>query len=150
MLCEINTACDEVRLAGQRRLAPSLVRHFTARYDQLVADGITANPDPSPGRQRGYYQRKSFNLVTAFATHKRPILRFMNDLDTPMSNYQAERDLRSGKLHRKISGCFRTLEGAQRHADVRSYLSTTRKNNIPAITALTDLFTGRPWMPTAA
>ena len=78
-----------------------------------------------------YYQRKSFNLVTAFATHKRPILRFMNDLDTPMTNNQAERDLRPGKLHRKISGCFRTLEGAQRHADVRSYLSTTRKNNIP-------------------
>ena len=150
LLCEINTAADEARLAGHDRLAPSLVRAFSARYDQLVADGIAANPDPSPGHKRGYYQRKSFNLVTAFATHKRPILRFMNDLDTPMTNNQAERDLRPGKLHRKISGCFRNLEGAQRHADVRSYLSTTRKNNIPAITALTDLFTGQPWMPTAA
>lgn len=150
LLCEINTAADDARLAGHAKLAPSLVRAFTASYDQLVADGITANPEPRPGHKRGYYQRKSFNLVTAFATHKRPILRFMNDLDTPMTNNQAERDLRPGKLHRKISGCFRTLEGAQRHAHVRSYLSTTRKNNIPAITALTDLFTGHPWMPTAA
>jgi transposase len=150
LLCEINTAADDARLAGHAKLAPSLVRAFTARYDQLIADGITANPEPRPGHKRGYYQRKSFNLVTAFATHKRPILRFMNDLDTPMTNNQAERDLRPGKLHRKISGCFRTLEGAQRHAHVRSYLSTTRKNNIPAITALTDLFTGHPWMPTAA
>lgn len=150
LLCQINTACDDARLAGHAKLAPVLLRAFTARYDQLVADGITANPDPSPGHKRGYYQRKSFNLVTAFATHKRPILRFMNDLDTPMTNNQAERDLRPGKLHRKISGCFRNLEGAQRHADVRSYLSTTRKNNIPAITALTNLFTGQPWIPTAA
>jgi transposase len=150
LLCEINTACEDARLAGQRRLAPLLLRGFTARYDQFVADAMEANPDPRPGLKRGYYQRKSFNLATAFATHKQPILRFMNDLDTPMTNNQAERDLRPGKLHRKISGCFRTIEGAQRHAHVRSYLSTTRKNNIPAITALTDLFTGRPWMPTAA
>ena len=150
LLCEINAAADEARLGGHGRLAPLLVRAFDARYDQYVADGLAANPDPAPGLKRGYYQRKSFNLVTAFATHKHPILRFMNDLDTPMTNNQAERDLRPGKLHRKISGCFRNLEGAQRHADVRSYLSTTRKNNIPAINALTDLLTGQPWMPTAA
>ena len=150
LLGEINTACGDARLAGHLGLAPSLVRAFSARYDQLVAKGIAANPEPAKGLKRGYYQRKSHNLVTAFATHKKPILRFMNDLETPMTNNQAERDLRPGKLHRKISGCFRTLEGAQRHANVRSYLSTTRKHDIPAITALTDLFTGNPWIPTAA
>lgn len=150
LLGEINTACDDARLAGHHKMAPSLVRTFTARYDALVAEGTAANPDPSLGRKRDYYQRKSYNLVTAFAVHKRPILRFMNDLDTPFTNNQAERDLRPGKLHRKISGCFRTIEGARRHADVRSYLSTTRKHDIPAITALTDLFTGTQWMPPQA
>ena len=92
----------------------------------------------------------AYNLVTAFATRKQPILRFMNDLDTPFTNNQAERDLRPGKIHRKVSGCFRSIEGAQRHAHVRSYLSTTRKHDIGAIAALTDLFNDRPWMPTAA
>ncbi len=126
------------------------MRDFTGRYDTLVAEGLDANPEPANGRARNYYERKSFNLASAFAKHKKPILRFMNDLDTPMTNNQAERDLRPQKLHRKISGCFRTLDGAQRHADVRSYLSTTRKNNIPAITALTDLFNGHPWIPPKA
>jgi transposase len=147
LLCEINTACDRARLAGHRRLAPSLVRGFSARYDTLVAQGFAVNPDPPNSRKRSYYERKAHNLVSAFAAHKKPILRFMNDLDTPMSNNQAERDLRPQKLHRKISGCFRTLDGAKRHADVRSYLSTTRKHDVPAITALTDLFNGTPWMP---
>lgn len=150
LLIDINTACDQARLAGHRRLAPTLVRDFTARYDTLVAAGLAANPNPDAGRKRNYYERKSFNLVTAFATHKKPILRFMNDLDTPLTNNQAERDLRPGKIHRKVSGCFRTLEGAQRHANVRSYLSTTRKHDIPAITALTNLFNGNPWMPPQA
>jgi len=150
LLCEINKACDHARLAGHLRLAPTLVRDFTARYDAFVADGIAANPEPASGRDRNYYERKSYNLVTAFAKHKKPILRFMNDLDTPLTNNMAERDLRPQKLHRKISGCFRSLAGAKRHADVRSYLSTTRKNNIPAITALIDLFNGNPWMPPKA
>ena len=150
LLVEITRACDDARIAGHARLAPALVREFTARYDALVAAGIAANPDPPRGINRGYYQRKAYNLVTAFATRKQPILRFMNDLDTPFTNNQAERDLRPGKIHRKVSGCFRSIEGAQRHAHVRSYLSTTRKHDIGAIAALTDLFNDRPWMPTAA
>lgn len=50
-------------------------------------------------------------------------------------------------MHRKISGCFRSQAGAERFAYLRSYLSTTRKNGITAIDALTRLFEGDPWMP---
>jgi hypothetical protein len=94
LLCEIIKACEQARLDGHVRLAPTKVRDFTARYDALVADGLAANPEPASGRKRDYHERKSHNLVTAFATHKKPILRFMNDLDTPATNNQAERDLR--------------------------------------------------------
>ena len=60
-----------------------------------------------------------------------------------------DRDLRPTKLHRKISGCFRGQAGAERFAHLRSYLSTTRKNGVPAIEALTQLFNNDPWMPPA-
>src|SRR5579863_10614186 len=150
LIVEINTACDDARCRGLKALAPSLQRAFATRYDQLVDAGIAANPDPHAGVKRDYYQRKSYNLVTAFKTHRRPILRFMYDLDVPLTNNQGERDLRPVKLHRKISGCFRSQHGAERFAHLRSYLSTTRKNGIPAITALTDLFEGQPWMPPSA
>lgn len=71
----------------------------------------------------------------------------MYDLDVAFTNNQAERDLRPTKLHRKISGCFRSHHGAERFAHLRSYLSTTRKNGVPAVDALTRLFAGDPWMP---
>lgn len=148
LLVEINTACEDARLRGLKTLAPHLQRAFAARYDALVAAGLAANPDPPAGHRRGYYQRKSFNLVTAFATHRRPILRFMYDLDVPLTNNQGERDLRPVKLHRKISSCFKSQAGAERFAAVRSYLSTTHKHDIPALEALTRLFDGDPWMPT--
>ena len=64
------------------------------------------------------------------------------------TNNQAERDLRPVKIHRKISSCFRDQTGAERFAHVRSYLSTTRKHDIPAIDALTRLFNNDPWLPT--
>ena len=147
LLVEINGACDDARGRGLKRLGPSHQRAFAARYDALVAQGLAANPEPTSGRKRDYCQRRSFNLVTAFATHRKAILRYMYDLDVDFTNNQAERDLRPTKLHRKISGCFRSQHGAERFAHLRSYLSTTRKNGIPAIDALTLLFTGNPWMP---
>ena len=73
----------------------------------------------------------------------------MYDLDVAFTNNQAERDLRPTKLHRKISGCFRSQHGAERFAHLRSYLSATRKHDIPAIDALVRLFDGDPWMPPA-
>jgi len=143
---EINAACDDARRRGLKQLAPNLQRAFAARYDTLVADGLAANPEPA-GRKRDYLERRSHNLVTAFATHRRSILRYMYDLDVPLTNNQAERDLRPTKLHRKISGCFRSKTGAERFAHLRSYLSTTRKNGVSAMDALTQLFDGDPWMP---
>jgi transposase len=62
-------------------------------------------------------------------------------------NNEAERALRPSKLHRKISGTFRSLGGAERSAHVRSYLDTTRKNGVSAMDALMRLFEGDPWMP---
>jgi transposase len=145
-LVEINTACDDARRRGVKALAPARKQAFAARYDTLVAQGLAANPEPGH-RPRDYLERRSFNLARAFATHRRSILRYMHDLDVAFTNNQAERDLRPTKLHRKISGCFRSQAGAQRFAHLRSYLSTTRKNGVSAIDALTRLFEGNPWMP---
>ena len=148
LLVEVNVACDIARAAGHRCLAPSRQRAFRSRYDALVADGLAANPDP--GRKRTSLQRQSYNLATAFDTHRQPVLRYMYDLDVSFTNNQAERDLRPVKIHRKISSCFRSQAGATRFANVRSYLSTTRKNDVGALDALTRLFNGDPWMPPQA
>jgi len=149
LLVEINNTCHEGRRLGWRQLDLSTKRRFSKRYDELVTMGLAANPEPAR-RKRNPVERRSYNLVTAFATHKTSILRFMNDLGTPMTNNAAERPLRASKLHRKVSGCFRSLAGAERSANVRSYLDTTQKNGVSATDALMRLFAGDPWMPQSA
>ncbi|MHB8507014.1 MAG: IS66 family transposase [Acidimicrobiales bacterium] len=148
LLVEINHACDTARTRGLKTLAPVAKRAFTARYDTLVAAARAANLEPRQ-RKRSALERHSYNLAVAFDTHKRSILAYMHRLDLSMSNNQAERDLRPVKLHRKVSSCFKSHGGADRFARVRSYLSTTRKNDIGALDALVRLFNDDPWMPPA-
>lgn len=48
----------------------------------------------------------------------------------------------------KISGCLRTLTGAEQFCAIRSYLSTAAKHCIHVFQALTTLAEGRAWSPT--
>jgi len=67
----------------------------------------------------------------------------MTGARVPFTNNQGENDIRMTKVQQKISGCFRTQEGADIFCRVRSYLSTCRKNNVSASQALALLFEGK-------
>ena len=75
------------------------------------------------------------------------MLRFAYDLRVPFDNNQAERDIRMVKLRQKISGGLRTWPGAHTFCAIRSYLTTTRKHDITALQALTQLHNGQAWLP---
>jgi len=68
----------------------------------------------------------------------------------PFSNNEAERPLRMMKVRVKVSGCFRTLIGARRHARIRSYISTLRKHGLPVLEQLRRALDGHPFLPEAS
>ena len=51
------------------------------------------------------------------------------------------------KIRQKVSGCLRTLAGAEQFCIIRSYLATTAKHGLGLLDALTRLTNGRPWLP---
>ncbi len=124
---------------------------FLRRYDRLVRRADRLNPPPPKGATAGGApQNKSLQKPTPGALIKRlqrrrdEVLRFLTDTGVPFDNNGSERDLRMVKLQQKISGCFRTPDGARSFCRVRSYLSTSRKQGHSLLHSLERAFNGKP------
>jgi transposase len=88
-------------------------------------------------------QSKSRNLLERLREFERETLRFLRDSDVPFTNNLGENDIRMTKVQQKISGCFRSIEGARIFCRIRSYLSTCRKRGIGPGDALRMAFDGK-------
>jgi transposase len=145
LLVEAKRKAEAAAAAGLDAVPPRQRAALRARYNRIVADAFAANPEPATGRKRNALERASYNLAVALRDHAPEILRFTADLRVPFDNNQAERDLRMAKLQQKISGTFRTEDGARRFAAIRSYIETGRKHGHNPIDLLVALFNGTPW-----
>uniref|UniRef100_UPI0013EB5128 IS66 family transposase n=1 Tax=Methanolobus psychrotolerans TaxID=1874706 RepID=UPI0013EB5128 len=75
------------------------------------------------------------------------ILRFMYDPNVPFDNNQAERDIRMTKVQQKISGTFRSEQGARNFCRIRGYVSTVSKNSMSVIDSINAIFYGDSLIP---
>lgn len=149
LLVDVKAAVDHALAADQAGLSQGQLRAFRRRYSLLVKAGYAANPEPA-GRKRDALERASYNLLRRLDTQRDEVQRSWSDPRVPFDNNQAERDVRMVKLQQKISGCFRTPEGAKAFCAVRSYLQTAAKHGVNLLEALRRLFVRDPWIPAAA
>src|SRR3954451_23883199 len=133
----LRRACHATNLARERGvpLKPGLIALFERWHDTILADGLAFH-DAQPalvravgeGKRRGRPPRRvGHNLLLRLSLRKQDVLRFLTNPLVPFSNNLAERDGRMMKLRQKISGGFRSMEGAMEFAVIRSLLSTARK-----------------------
>jgi transposase len=129
----LRRACHATNLARERGvpLKPGLIALIDRCYDMIVVEGLLfheAQPELAKARRRGRQPRRvGHNLLLRLSTRKPDVLRFLTDPCVPFTNNLAEQDGRMMKLRQKISGGFRSHDGAKDFAIIRSVLSTARK-----------------------
>lgn len=148
LLSEMKKYTDECR-EMEIPIDPEKVRELEGIYDAIMQGGIEENPPPDPLKEqvkkRGRKaQTKAKNLLDRFILHKEQILRFLNNLRVSFDNNQAERDIRMMKLQQKISGTFRSIEGAVAFCRIRAYISSIKKNELNVMDAILAALNGAP------
>jgi transposase len=120
--------------------------HLSEEYDRIVNAGLDANPlaQKAPGKKGRVKQSKPRNLVDRLILHKDKACMFATDFDCPFSNNLAESSFRMAKVRMKVSGCFRTITGADNYALGQSYLKSAAKHGVSSFTAIENVFHGIP------
>jgi transposase len=145
------TVVDQARQQGQPSLPPHKLAQIERLYHRLTAAALQANPPPPDGwpqAKRGRPKKtKARNFAERLDKHRRAVLAFVYDFKVPFDNNLAERDIRMLKVQQKISGSFRSSEGADAFCTLRSYISSLRKQGISIWLALNSIFTGQLIQP---
>ncbi len=151
LLLDTKHAVEQAKADAHERLTDRALAQLRASYREVIAMGHEENPGLA-GETGGRRPKrtKAQNLLLRLDERENEVLRFATDFRVPFDNNLAERDIRMVKLQQKISGCWRTIEGAERFLAIRSYLSTARKHGQRPIDALSALTSGRPWLPASS
>ena len=151
LLCQIKEAVELAKQRGHKRLHPLQECRFEARYQAILSAGYAANPPPEPTRKQGRPKQGPVrSLLLRLDEGRKAVLAFMYDFKVPFDNNLAERDLRMMKVKQKVSGCFRSEEGAKAFCRIRGYISTLRKQGQQVLYALQQVFAGTPIQPALA
>ena len=151
LLLKIKETVAQAKTEVEGEVSEQMKNDFLRRYDKLVKQADRLNPQQpkrKPGsdlpKNKPNRQPTPRNLVNRLQRRRDEVLRFIADLSVPFDNNGSERDLRMVKLQQKISGCFRTADGARIFCRVRSYLSTARKQGHSLLSSLERAFNGKP------
>ena len=154
LLLDMNKKREEQKLVASC-FPPERLLEWRQQYRGILIEGREVNPPiipaPDTPKKRGRKkQTKAQNLLDRLENHEDRVLAFLHDFQVPFANNQSEQDARMMKVKQKVSGCFRTFEGAEGFARIRSYISTARKHGRSILKELKTAIIGNPFIPDAA
>ena len=139
-------AKEEAIAAGKEALSDYDCQKFDKKYEELIKLAREENPLPeTTEKKRGRKKKgKILALVERLANYKASVCLFIKNFSVPFDNNQAERDLRMIKVKTKVSGCFRSEEGAREYLKIMTYVGTAHKQGYNAYEAIINAISGEP------
>jgi hypothetical protein len=106
------------------------------RYDEIVAAGF----EVLKTTKSRFYQKEERKLLNRLKKYRDNHLLFATNFSVPFDNNLSERDLRMVKTKGKVSGCFRSLQGAVIFAGLMSVIKTAIKQGVSPHIAVRSVF----------
>lgn len=146
LLLAMKKVKDKALADGKDEVSYYHLHKFDKQYDEIIKTAYEENPSPATAaKKRGRKKKgKVLNLISRLEKYKASVCLFIKNLCVPFDNNQAERDLRMVKVKTKVSGCFRSVEGAQEYLIIMSYIGTAHKHGINAFAAIREALSGNP------
>lgn len=147
LLITMKSAKEKAIEQNKTCLDASHISSLEREYDDIMAYANMECPPPDntePIKRGKRKKGKERSLIERLIKLKASVCLFIHNFAVPFDNNQAERDVRNVKTKSKVSGCFRSIKGAQTYLTITSFLSTARKQGIDAFEALTSAFNGKP------
>jgi transposase len=145
LLLRMKNVRDTAVASNKENLSYYYLHGFDTKYNSIIAEAREQNPiKKKQGKKRGRQPKgKLRSLVERLAEYKDGVCLFSKNFSVPFDNNQAERDVRMVKVKTKVSGCFRTKEGADTFATIMSYIGTANKHDINSFTAIKKALSGQ-------
>jgi transposase len=144
LLQTINNATHDAGGALDKADADNYRQQYRVLLERAEIECPAPKAEEKEQRKRGRLKRsKSRNLLERLIKYEDDVLRFMDNAKVPFTNNRGENDIRMTKVQQKISGCFRSKEGAGIFCRVRGYLSTCQKHGVSSSKAMELLFEGK-------
>jgi hypothetical protein len=116
LLREIKEVVERYKDNDKEELSSYYDKKFTSEYERILRHGDEENPLKNGEKKRG----KARCLLDRFIKYRDEIFRFAEDFEVPFDNNQAERDIRNVKVKQKVSGGFRSDDGAKNFGKISS------------------------------
>lgn len=118
-------------------LPMSKIQTFEKRYLEIIQEGYQMNPLKPHEKNTD-----SIRLLNRLSKRQEEVFEFLYQVQVPFDNNLAERDVRMTKTKQKVSGCFRSEQGAEHFARIRGFISTCQKQGLNIIESIETLLKG--------
>ena len=134
LLLRIKEHVDLSKTFGADRLEQDDIEEYERIYREVL--------ESAPKDEQTHIESR--RMAKRLSDFEQETLLFMLDFNVPFTNNLSERDIRMPKTKQKISGGFRSSEGAKAFARIRGFVSTVRKRGKNVLDGLVEVFSGDP------
>lgn len=140
LLLEIKNKKEEYIKKGIKTFSKEELKKYSERYDELINEGNEENKKSDSK----YIKREEKAILNRLKKYKASHLQYAYNFKLPFDNNLSERDLRPIKTKKKMSGCHRSYKGLKDYCNIRSIISTCKKQGIDYFKELINIGTGNP------